>query len=159
MIDVLDNFLWTLRREGFAVSTAQALDVIRAASEVGFADRQGLREAIACVVVDTRSRRARYDQLFEEFFAVTSPRLTELTQRLLAQGLTSADLAALRELLREFVSPQGGALRRGEGAFARCSREGPRSITCSRATRTRRSSAASATRSRRASTRIGRSRR
>src|SRR4051812_11131430 len=108
MLDVLDHFLWTLRREGFAVSIPQAIDVARAAAEVGFSERTSLREAIACVVADSASRRTQFYGLFDRFFDMANRRPAELTERLIAQGFTSADLTALRELLREFLSPQGG---------------------------------------------------
>jgi uncharacterized protein with von Willebrand factor type A (vWA) domain len=112
MLAVLDDFLWGLRREGFAISTPQAIDAARAAREVGFDDRSLLREAIACVVVDSIERRARFDHVFDEFFSLQSTRPVELGKRLLAQGFTRPELAALRELLREFVTPQGsGRLR------------------------------------------------
>jgi uncharacterized protein with von Willebrand factor type A (vWA) domain len=108
MLDVLDNFLWTLRREGFALATPQAIDVARAVREVGFHDRAVVREAIACVVVDSAERRKQFDGLFDEFFGLRLERPSELTDRLLAQGLARSELAALRDLLREFLSPQGG---------------------------------------------------
>jgi uncharacterized protein len=108
MLAVLDNFLWTLRREGFAVSISQAVDAARAAEEVGFSDRAALREAIACVVADSKERRRQYHALFDEFFSVRAARSSELIDRLVAQGFSRAELAALREQLREFVSPQKG---------------------------------------------------
>jgi uncharacterized protein with von Willebrand factor type A (vWA) domain len=108
MLDVLDNFLWTLRREGFAIATPQAIDVARAVRAVGFEDRAVVREAIACVVVDSIERRKQFDGLFDEFFGLRLERSSELTDRLLAQGFARSELAALRDLLREFLSPQGG---------------------------------------------------
>ena len=108
MLGVLDDFLWALRREGFAISTPQAIDAARAAREVGFDDRSQLREAIACVVVDSTERRTRFDHVFDEFFSLRSTRPLELGKRLLGQGFTRPELSALRELLREFMTPQGG---------------------------------------------------
>jgi uncharacterized protein with von Willebrand factor type A (vWA) domain len=107
MLDVLDNFLWVLRREGFAISTAEAIDAARAAREVGFADRTLLRDALACVVVDDHRQRRKYDQLFDEFFALSARPQPDLPARLLAQGFTRAELAALRELLGDFLSVEG----------------------------------------------------
>src|SRR6185503_11810279 len=109
MIDVLDNFLWVLRREGFTLSTTQAIDVARAAGEVGLADRMLLREAIACVVVDNAGQRAKYDELFDEFFSLHARPQPDLPTRLLAQGFSRAELAVLRELLADFLSPEGRA--------------------------------------------------
>ncbi len=112
MLAVLDNFLWTLRREGFAISTSQAIDVARVAEEVGFADRAALRDGIACVVADSKERRRQYLSLFDELFSLRAARSSELVDRLLAQGFSRPELASLRELLRELVSPQkSGRLR------------------------------------------------
>jgi uncharacterized protein with von Willebrand factor type A (vWA) domain len=112
MLGVLDNFLWTLRREGFEVSTSQAMDAMRAAEAVGFGDRTLLRDAIGCVVADSKDRRGQYQALFDEFFSLRAARSSRLGDRLLAQGFSRTELAALRELLDEFVSPQrGGRLR------------------------------------------------
>ncbi|HMI83591.1 MAG TPA: VWA domain-containing protein [Polyangiaceae bacterium] len=109
MLDVLDNFLWVLRREGFTLSTAQAIEAARAAREVGLSDRLLLRDAIACVVVDDHAQRARYDELFDEFFSLEVRRRPDLPTRLLAQGFSRAELRALRELLGDFLSPEGRA--------------------------------------------------
>jgi uncharacterized protein with von Willebrand factor type A (vWA) domain len=109
MLDILDNFLWVLRREGFILSPAQAIEVVRAAREVGLSDRMLLRDAIACVVVDVAEQRPRYDELFEEFFSLRSRPHQDLPTRLLAQGFSRAELAALRELLGDFLSPEGRA--------------------------------------------------
>jgi uncharacterized protein with von Willebrand factor type A (vWA) domain len=109
MLEVLDNFLWVLRREGFTLSTVQAMDAARAAREVGLADRLLLREAIACVVVDKADLRARYDELFDEFFSLGARPQLDLPTRLLAQGFSRAELAALRSLLGDFLSPEGRA--------------------------------------------------
>jgi len=108
MLGVLDDFLWALRREGFAISTPQAIDAVRAAHEVGFGEKANLREAIACVVTESVERRKRYDQVFDDFFSLETTRPLELTRRLLGQGFTRTELGALRELLREFLAPQGG---------------------------------------------------
>src|SRR4051812_15654601 len=107
MLSVVDDFLWTLRREGFAISTPQAIDAARAAAEVGFHDKSALRDAIGCVVVDSAERRERYHRLFEEYFVQRTSSQSELGHRLLSQGFNRTELAALRELLREFLAPQG----------------------------------------------------
>jgi uncharacterized protein with von Willebrand factor type A (vWA) domain len=109
MLDVLDNFLWILRREGFTISPAQAIEAARAAREVGLSDRGLLRDAVACVVVDAVEQRARYEELFEEFFSLQARPHLNLPTRLLAQGFTRAELAVLRELLADFLSPEGRA--------------------------------------------------
>src|SRR5262245_32181226 len=107
MLAILDDFLWALRREGFGISTPQAIDAARAAREVGFADKELLREAIACVVVDVAARRKRYDVVFDDYFSTRAVPRGELVQRLLARGFSRTELGALRELLREFLVPDG----------------------------------------------------
>jgi uncharacterized protein with von Willebrand factor type A (vWA) domain len=109
MLDVIDNFLWVLRREGFTISPAQAIEAARAAREVGLADRMLLRDAIACVVVDDHRQRASYDHLFGDFFSLHARPQPDLPARLLAQGFTREELRALRELLGDFLSPEGRA--------------------------------------------------
>jgi len=108
---VLDNLLWSLRREGFAISTAQAIDAARAAREVGFDDKATLRLALASVLVDSRDRQKRFDELFDDFFSLRAPPPAELAQRLFSQGFNRTDLGALRELLREFLASQSSRLR------------------------------------------------
>ena len=46
MLRVVDELLWTLRREGFSISTAQAIDAARVATLLGFADRDALRDGL-----------------------------------------------------------------------------------------------------------------
>jgi uncharacterized protein len=68
-----------------------------------------LRDAVACVVVDDEKQRARYDELFDEFFSLHARPQPDLPARLLAQGFSRAELAALRALLGDFLSPSGRA--------------------------------------------------
>jgi uncharacterized protein with von Willebrand factor type A (vWA) domain len=108
MLQVVDDFLFTLRREGFSVSPTQAIDAARAVREVGF-ERQLLREAIACVVVDVPAQRRRYDDLFDIFFAADAPRTGELSDRLAKLGFSLAEIDGLEEALRELWAPEDGA--------------------------------------------------
>ncbi len=105
LVRVLDELLWTLRREGFAISTAQAIDVARAVERVGFEDRALFREAVACLVVRRASERPRFDAAFARFFASASAgtRGGTLWERLEAQGFSPAELDALRALLAQLA--------------------------------------------------------
>jgi uncharacterized protein len=108
LLRVLDELLWTLRREGFEISTAQAIDVARAVELVGI-DRRGMvREAMACLVVRRGSERARFDAAFDAFFAPESSASAAargtLWQRLEAQGFAADELDALRALLTQLAS-------------------------------------------------------
>jgi len=104
LVRVLDELLWTLRREGFDISTAQAIDVARAVELVGLAHRARVREAIACLVVRRASERPRFDAAFERFFAPgqAAARGT-LWERLEAEGFSGAELDALRALLEQLA--------------------------------------------------------
>ncbi len=99
MLRILDELLWALRREGFDVSTAQAIDAVRVAALVGFDDRATLRDALAAVVVDRRADRARFRAAFDAFFAADRAHAGDLWSRLAARGFTPAELSALRDLL------------------------------------------------------------
>lgn len=99
MLRVLDELLWALRREGFTISTAQALDAVRVARLVGFAERAVLRAALAAVIVERRADRARFVAAFDAFFAADRAHAGDLWSRLRARGFSDAEMDALRELL------------------------------------------------------------
>lgn len=108
MLRVLDELIWVLRREGFTVSTAQAIDVTRAVALVGLSDRDALRDAIGAVIVERRADRARFRAAFDAFFAPERAHAGDLWSRLRARGFDDRELAALRELL-EAAAEQSGA--------------------------------------------------
>jgi uncharacterized protein with von Willebrand factor type A (vWA) domain len=109
---VVDELLWSLRREGFRIATPQAIDVVRAVREVGVADGAAVREAIACVVVDRARDRARFDAVFDAFFAATREARGTLWERLAARGFTEDELGELRALLGAFARANGDAFER-----------------------------------------------
>jgi uncharacterized protein with von Willebrand factor type A (vWA) domain len=105
---VLDDFLFVLRRQGFEVSTSQAIDVARVAREVGF-EKRLLGDAIACVVLDRAERRPRFDAAFDAFFS-TSPRPPPtFSESLSGLGFSAAEIAVFIQLLRELAKPEEGA--------------------------------------------------
>lgn len=112
MLRVLDELLWTLRRGGFAIATSQAIDVARAAAEVGFDDREALRQALACVIVSSHRERARFDALFDEYFTTSDGHARDFWGRLRAQGFSAEELDALRELLEAAANGAGDAALR-----------------------------------------------
>ncbi len=109
---VVDELLWTLRREGFRVATSQAIDVVRAVRETGLADRDAVREAIACVVVDRARDRPRFDAAFEGFFAPSRAVRGTLWERLLARGFTEDELAEVRTLLAQLANASSDSFER-----------------------------------------------
>src|SRR4051812_35653368 len=107
MLRVLDELLWALRRDGFAVSTAQAIDAVRVVELTGFADRAVLRDALAAVVVERRADRDRFRESFDAFFASERAHAGDLWSRLRARGFEDAELSALRELLQAAAERSG----------------------------------------------------
>jgi len=69
LVRVLDELLWSLRRAGFTVSTAQAIDVARAVTAVGLEHADHVSDAIAAIVVQRARDRARFDAEMAAFFA------------------------------------------------------------------------------------------
>jgi len=109
LVRVVDELLWSLRREGFVVSTAQAVDVARAVREVGLELRENVRAAVGAVVVQRASERARYEASFDAFFGADAPDQRTLWERLASApwGFSEAELDALRELLGQLAASQG----------------------------------------------------
>ena len=105
---VLDELMWSLRRGGFVVATSQAIDVIRAARATGFQDRFVLKEAIAAVVVKRARERARFDLVFDQFFARRAPKRT-LWERLQERAFSAVELEELRRALASLAAnePEG----------------------------------------------------
>jgi hypothetical protein len=95
---LFDELLWTLRRGGFEIPTAEALDALRAVGAVGLEDRWALAESLASIVVERADARARFDRLFEDFFGRGSPPLS-LFDRLLGLGFSADEVATLRDRL------------------------------------------------------------
>jgi uncharacterized protein with von Willebrand factor type A (vWA) domain len=109
---VVDELLWTLRREGFRIATSQAIDVLRAVRAVGIAERGALREAVACVVVDRAADRRRFDMAFDAFFVAARGPRSNLWERLAARGFTEEELAELRGLLGALANANPDAVER-----------------------------------------------
>jgi uncharacterized protein with von Willebrand factor type A (vWA) domain len=100
LVRVLDELLWSLRRAGFPISTAQAIDVARAVAAVGLAHQGHVRDAVAAVVVQRACDRARFDLELDAFFAPTPGRSRgTLWERLADEGFLTGELSILRELL------------------------------------------------------------
>ncbi len=108
MLEVIDALLWALRREGFAISTAQAIDAARACELVGFGDRAALRDAIAAVIVDRAADRGRFAASFDRFFAPGAAHAGDLFGRLRDRGFSDEELSALRDLV-EAAAERSGA--------------------------------------------------
>jgi uncharacterized protein with von Willebrand factor type A (vWA) domain len=129
LVRVLDELLWSLRRDGFVISPAQAIDAARAVLAVGVENHPVVRDAVASVVVQRASDRARFDAAFDAFFEAALPdasgrarprRGGTLWERLAALGYDEAELSHLRAALEELalagndgLAPLGLLLGRG----------------------------------------------
>src|ERR1700689_3686519 len=103
LVRVLDELVWSVRRAGFVVSTAQAIDVVRAVVAVGLEHGDRVREAIAAVVVQRASERPRFDAELDAFFSADgrARRGATLWERLADAGFAPAELDATRGLLMQ----------------------------------------------------------
>jgi uncharacterized protein len=126
---LLDELLWRLRRDGLAISTAQAIDAARAVEAVGIADPFAVREAVACVVVVRAGDRAAFDAAFDAFFAAARDGEGR-DARLLTQGFAPDELRVLRQLLADAAESDAdlaalaGLLTGGADVDARIARAG-----------------------------------
>src|SRR5271166_764900 len=108
LVRLVDELLWALRRDGFDISTAQAIDVARALEAVGFDRVADVREAVACVIVRRARDRPRYDAAFDRFFSPSAAASHgTLWERLRARGFDGDELEHLRELLAELLAKGG----------------------------------------------------
>lgn len=103
MTRVVDELLWTIRREGVEISTVQAIDALRAAHVVGFEDRDLFRDALASVVTSSAVDRRRFARAFDAFFAATVNE-GDLYDRLRNKGFSASERDAVRDLLEELAS-------------------------------------------------------
>jgi uncharacterized protein with von Willebrand factor type A (vWA) domain len=110
LVRVVDELLWSVRREGFVASTAQAIDVARAARTVGLESRAPLRDAVAAVLVDRRRDRRRFDRVFDAFFQANVAERGMLEERLRARGFTEDEVLVLQEILGRLASSRPDAI-------------------------------------------------
>ncbi len=112
MLRVLDELLWALRRDGFTLSTAQALDAVRVVELLGLGDQAALRAGIGAVVLERAADRARFEAAFDRFFSPARAHPGDLWARLAERGFAPHELEALRDLLEaaaERTRGPGGA--------------------------------------------------
>lgn len=109
LLRLLDEFLWVLRREGFSISTAQAIHAVHAAALVGFASPITLRDALGAVVVERPCDVPRFRAAFASFFAKDRAHAGDLLDRLRARGFGETELGVLRELLDAAAQHSGAS--------------------------------------------------
>jgi uncharacterized protein with von Willebrand factor type A (vWA) domain len=103
LVRVLDELFWSLRRSGFDISTAQAIDAARAVVAVGLECRADVRDAMAAVVVQRARDRDRFDAAFDHYFAAGAARDRARTvrDRLWARGFDDGELDMLHALMTQ----------------------------------------------------------
>jgi len=104
---LFDELLWRLRRGGFRIPTAEALDALRAVRAVGLEDRWALAESLAAVVVERASDRSRFDRIFDDFFA-RGTHAVPLLDRLRGLGFSPEEVSALRDELERLATSASG---------------------------------------------------
>jgi uncharacterized protein with von Willebrand factor type A (vWA) domain len=105
LVRVFDELLWKLRREGFEISTAQAIDALRVVGALGLERRADVRDGIAALVVQRARDRVRFNTAFDDFFAGDPSRAPRtLWDRLAAQGFVEDEIDALRFILEQFAA-------------------------------------------------------
>lgn len=95
----IDEFLWVLRRNGFSVSTAEAILVSRALCTVSWS-RVTVCEVFVAVLATTSRDAERIRTHFASFFGAETP-ARDIFERLLRMGATPDEVAYLRELVTE----------------------------------------------------------
>lgn len=104
ILRLVDELLWSLRREGVRIATSQAIDLLRAVKLVGIEDRQTLLHAFQAVLCKRDRDRRVLSETFERYF--DAPRRS-LWQRLTAAGFSEMEIGVLRTLLVELSSSNG----------------------------------------------------
>ncbi|MCB9960687.1 MAG: VWA domain-containing protein [Hyphomonas sp.] len=65
----LTNFIRALRSSDVRVSTGEALDAAHTLKLIGYADRQMLKDSLACVLAKSPEEKVTFDSLFELYFS------------------------------------------------------------------------------------------
>src|SRR5260370_40198399 len=111
LVRVLDDLVWVLRREGIEISTAQAIDALRAVRCVGLDRLADVREAIACIVVHRRQDRYLFDAAFSTFIeAASGDGGGSFWAQLALSGFGEAEIRVLRGLMSQLAASRGDAL-------------------------------------------------
>lgn len=111
LVRLMDELLFCVRRCGVEVSTAQAIDAVRATATVGLEDRDVLRAALACVLVTRTGDLASFHRAFDEFFSRAGATRT-LFERLRALGFSAAEIDVLADLLAREAEVDASGMER-----------------------------------------------
>ncbi len=103
-----------LRSHGVRIGTGETVDAARAVAELGFGDRELLREGLAATLLHGTGQRPVFDPVFDLYFPRgvgtpgTQPAEREELRDRLAAALAADDQALLARLAAEAVDGLGG---------------------------------------------------
>ncbi|WP_367319174.1 VWA domain-containing protein [Streptomyces sp. HUAS ZL42] len=110
----LTGFVAALRSHGVRIGTGETVDAARAVAELGFADRELLREGLAATLLHTTDQRKVFDAVFDLYFPRgvgtpdAGPADRDALRDRLARALAADDGAMLGRLAIEAVDGFGG---------------------------------------------------
>lgn len=108
LLRTFDELLFALRREGFKISTGQAIVAAKALALVGLQDKSKAVVALEAVLLDDRRQRARFRDTLEALLAGEHAHAQDLFGRLRHAGFAPNELDALRELLTHLAQNRAG---------------------------------------------------
>lgn len=133
LLDRLRSIVQELRDVGLPISLDEEIDAVRAAECCGLADREALKDALACALVKVAEHRAVFDTVFEIYFAAassipgdgradehratTAADLSETVRRVLAEGGEPLTLYLAKEAVTRFAGMVPGR-RAGVNLYA-----------------------------------------
>ncbi|HEU4360229.1 MAG TPA: VWA domain-containing protein [Mycobacterium sp.] len=103
----LVEFVEALRGQGISVGPSETVDAGRVLSVVGLADREVLREGLACAVLRRPDHRDTYDAMFDLWFPAALGARTVLPaddQEGSRSELPTEDIEAMREMLVDLLT-------------------------------------------------------
>ncbi|MEV7155125.1 VWA domain-containing protein [Streptomyces misionensis] len=112
--DRITALVGALRAHGLRIGTGESVDAARAARELGFANRELLREGLAATLLHGTAQRAVFDPVFDLYFprGVGAPggrsASRETLRDRLAEALAADDRTLLAQLAQEAVESLGG---------------------------------------------------
>jgi uncharacterized protein with von Willebrand factor type A (vWA) domain len=111
LLQVLDDLLWAIRREGVRISTAQAVVAAKAVEAVGLERPADLRHALAAVLVSKEADRSRFEQAFATFAdPAAAPGHRTLRDSIVAAGFNVSEASETSESLSVVASPEDAAI-------------------------------------------------
>lgn len=107
MMSLVTELLWTLRRAGLAISTAEAIDLFRAFALLGFDDRDALLGATEAILGRSPDAVAVIRATFARYFDPTAAHGRHSRARLVADGFSPEELAVVERVLRDMLTVSG----------------------------------------------------